>query len=130
MSCPRDDYHPWKIRETFEGTEEERLAILRGYFGAITGVDRGVQKVIDKLEELGKLEDTLIIFTSDNGMNMGHHGIFGKGNGTSPLNMFETSVKIPMIEVIKIILQGEKFSKDFTATMILCLQFLKYVGIR
>ncbi len=110
-SCPRDDYHPWKIRETFEGTEEERLEILRGYFGAITGVDRGVQKVIDKLEELGKLEDTLIIFTSDNGMNMGHHGIFGKGNGTSPLNMFETSVKIPMIVSHKNHIAGGKVFK-------------------
>jgi arylsulfatase A-like enzyme len=26
---------------------------------------------------------------------MGHHGIFGKGNGTYPVNMYETSVKVP-----------------------------------
>ena len=96
-SCPREKYHPWKIRETFEGTEEERKKILRGYFGAITGVDRQVKNVVDKLKELNMLEDTVIIFTSDNGMNMGHHGIFGKGNGTFPQNMYESSVKIPMI---------------------------------
>ncbi|MCB0080547.1 MAG: DUF4976 domain-containing protein, partial [Caldilineaceae bacterium] len=34
---------------------------------------------------------------SDNGMNMGHHGIYGKGNGTFPPNMFDTSVKVPTI---------------------------------
>jgi arylsulfatase A-like enzyme len=28
-------------------------------------------------------------------MNMGHHGVCGKGNGTWPLNMYETSVKVP-----------------------------------
>ncbi|MCJ7736656.1 MAG: hypothetical protein MUQ10_04990, partial [Anaerolineae bacterium] len=29
--------------------------------------------------------------------NMGHHGIYGKGNGTFPLNMFDTSVKVPTL---------------------------------
>ena len=39
----------------------------------------------------------MIVFTSDNGSNMGHHGIVGKGNGTYPMNMYETSVKVPGI---------------------------------
>lgn len=128
-SCPREEYHPWKIRETFEGTEEERLAILRGYFGAITGVDLGVKKVVDKLEELGILEDTLIIFTSDNGMSMGHHGIFGKGNGTSPLNMYETSVKVPMIVSHKNhILEGKVLESLYSHYDILP-TILEYVGV-
>ena len=33
----------------------------------------------------------------DNGMNTGHHGIWGKGNGTWPQNLFDTSVKVPCI---------------------------------
>lgn len=37
----------------------------------------------------------MVVFTSDNGSNMGHHGIFGKGNGTYPQNMYDTSVKVP-----------------------------------
>jgi arylsulfatase A-like enzyme len=37
------------------------------------------------------------LFLSDNGMNMGHHGICGKGNGTYPQNMYDTSVKVPCI---------------------------------
>ena len=128
-SCPREDYHPWKIRETFEGTEEERIAILRGYFGAITGVDRGIKKVLDKLNELGILEDTLVIFTSDNGMNMGHHGIFGKGNGTSPQNMYETSVKIPMIISHKNHLPEGKVYKGLYSHYDIMPTILEYVGI-
>ena len=96
-SCPRDPYHPWKIAETFEGNEEERREILRGYFAALTSMDFNIGRVLDELEKKNILEDTLVIFTSDNGMNMGHHGIFGKGNGTSPLNMYDTSVKVPFI---------------------------------
>jgi choline-sulfatase len=30
-------------------------------------------------------------------MNLGHHGIWGKGNGTRPQNMYDTSVKVPCI---------------------------------
>lgn len=96
-SCPRDIFHEWKIKETFSGEEKERLEILKGYFASITSIDLNFKKIREKLIELDILEDTLIIFTSDNGMNMGHHGIFGKGNGTSPQNMYDTSVKVPMI---------------------------------
>ena len=37
------------------------------------------------------------MFNADNGMNMGHHGIWGKGNGTYPPNMFDTAVKVPTL---------------------------------
>jgi len=56
-----------------------------------------VGQLLDRLETLGVLENTLVIFTSDNGMNMGHHGIWGKGNGTFPQNMYDTSVKVPAL---------------------------------
>lgn len=49
------------------------------------------------LEQRGMREETLIFFTSDNGMNMGHHGLCGKGNGSTPVNMYETSVRVPAI---------------------------------
>lgn len=52
---------------------------------------------MDKLDALGLTENTMVIFTGDNGFNMGHHGILGKGNGTFPLNMYDESVKVPFI---------------------------------
>lgn len=77
--------------------EEKRRNFLSGYFTAIEHMDMGVGRIIDHLEKTGQLENTLICFTSDNGMNMGHHGVFGKGNATFPMNMFEESVKVPFI---------------------------------
>ena len=47
-------------------------------------MDAGVGKILDKVKEKGLEDNTIVIFTSDNGMNMGHHGIWGKGNGTYP----------------------------------------------
>ena len=76
---------------------EDRKNLLSGYFAAITAMDSNIGRLIDWLEANDLRESTLIIFTSDNGMNMGHHGIWGKGNGTYPPNMFDTSVKVPTL---------------------------------
>ena len=89
--------HPWQINSTPRGTGEKRRELLSGYYAAITGLDRGVGRILDWLEANGLRENTLVIFSGDNGMNMGHHGIWGKGNGTFPQNMFDTSVKVPVI---------------------------------
>lgn len=78
-------------------TPDQRRERLSGYYAAVTTMDRNIGRLIDWLEDNGLREDTLIIFTSDNGMNMGHHGVYGKGNATFPMNMFEESVKVPFI---------------------------------
>ena len=71
--------------------------MLRGYYAAITAMDNQVGLILDLLDELGLQQDTLIMFTSDNGMNLGQHGIWGKGNGTYPQNMYDSSVKVPFL---------------------------------
>ncbi|MCK5844632.1 MAG: sulfatase-like hydrolase/transferase, partial [Victivallales bacterium] len=78
-------------------TPEVRREYLSGYYAAVTAMDRGVGRLIDWLELNDLRDNTMIVFTSDNGMNMGHHCVFGKGNATYPLNMFEESVKVPFI---------------------------------
>jgi arylsulfatase A-like enzyme len=60
-------------------------------------MDEGIGRILDRLEEKGLAENTLVIFTSDNGMSMGHHGIWGKGNATFPMNMYDTAVKVPFL---------------------------------
>jgi arylsulfatase A-like enzyme len=96
-SCPDVPPHPWQIASAPRGTGEQRREILKGYFAAVTAMDGNVGRIVDWLEANDRREDTIIFFVSDNGMNMGHHGIFGKGNGTFPLNMYEESVKVPAI---------------------------------
>lgn len=78
------------------GPEDARECLI-GYYAAITGMDRGIGRVLDKLDTLGLRDNTLVVFAADNGFNCGHHGIWGKGNGTRSLNMFDTSIKVPLI---------------------------------
>lgn len=84
--------HYGPIPETWQ---EHRRESLTGYYAAITAMDAAVGRLLDKLEADGILDETLIVFTGDNGMNMGHHGIWGKGNGTNPVNMYDSAVKVP-----------------------------------
>jgi len=96
-SCPDGPVHPWQINSAPRGTGARRIELLTGYYAAISGLDRGLGRIVERLGALGQLENTLLIFSSDNGMNMGHHGIWGKGNGTFPLNMYDSSVMVPFL---------------------------------
>jgi choline-sulfatase len=97
-STPCLPMHPWQVNSApYATTPERRREWLSGYFAAVTAMDANVGRLLDNLEAMGVRENTLVFFTSDNGMNMGHHGIYGKGNGTFPQNMFDTSVKVPAI---------------------------------
>jgi choline-sulfatase len=89
--------NPLQIDTAPAGTGLRRKELLRGYYTAITAMDRRIGTLLDWLERNGLKENTLVIFTGDNGMNMGHHGVWGKGNATYPQNMWDTSIKVPVI---------------------------------
>src|SRR5947208_7984982 len=67
------------------------------YSSLITGMDHNVGRIVKRLEELGVRDNTLVVFTADQGWNAGHHGVWGKGNGTVPLNMYEEPLHVPLI---------------------------------
>jgi arylsulfatase A-like enzyme len=50
------------------------------YYAAITCLDHHFGRILDTLRELGQLDNTIIIFASDNGLNVGDHGLMGKQN--------------------------------------------------
>ena len=98
-SCPDEPPHPWFTGGTAavaKGHRERRDSLI-GYFAAVSAMDAAIGRVLDAIDAAGLTQSTLVIFMSDNGMNCGHHGIWGKGNGTRPQNMYDTSVKVPCI---------------------------------
>ena len=94
-SCPQEPRHPWAGSLTDENLGNREA--LKGYFAAVTAMDSNVGRLLDALEARGLRESTLVVFLSDNGFSCGHHGFWGKGNGTSPRNMYENSIKVPAI---------------------------------
>lgn len=76
--------------------EQERLhavleAYIRNYYRVLLGVDENVGRVLDFLDENGLTENTIVVYTSDNGAFMGEHGFYDKRM------MLEPSIKIPML---------------------------------
>lgn len=63
------------------------------YYGLISHLDAQIGRVLQALEESGKAENTYILFTSDHGLSVGHHGLMGKQN------MYEHSLKVPLLYV-------------------------------
>lgn len=88
------------------------VRMAREYYSSVHSVDRNVGRLLNVLNELNLEENTIIIFTSDHGYNMGHNGLWHKGNGrwltkngtdpsgiygTSRPNLYDNSIRVPCI---------------------------------
>lgn len=76
----RKDLHEWKYQR-----------YMRDYCSVIHSVDRNVGRVYKYLEDNGLLDNTVIIYTSDQGFYMGEHGYFDKRY------MYEESFRTPLL---------------------------------
>lgn len=99
-SAPQEwPQHPWldAFRECFITnqvfTDETRRVAIASYYALVSFLDHNIGRVLAALEASGALEDTLVIYTSDHGDNLGARGLWGKST------MYEESVAIPMIMV-------------------------------
>jgi choline-sulfatase len=61
------------------------------YYAIITHMDHHIGRMLDALEKSGRKDNTIIIFTADHGLSVGHHGLVGKQN------MYEHSMRVPFI---------------------------------
>jgi len=64
---------------------------MRDYLKCISSIDDNVGRVLDYLEQIGELDNTIIIYTSDQGFYLGEHGWFDKRF------MYEESLKTPFV---------------------------------
>jgi arylsulfatase A-like enzyme len=64
---------------------------LADYYSAIEFVDAQVGRILDALKQSGQYDRTIIVFTSDHGLAIGSHGLFGKQN------LYEHSMRAPLI---------------------------------
>jgi arylsulfatase A-like enzyme len=81
--------HPWNNGEMtvrdeqlapWPRTPQNTRQQLADYYACITGLDHHLGRVFAALKETGQWANTIIIFTGDNGLSLGEHGLFGKQN--------------------------------------------------
>ena len=72
-ALPNPDYPKLDVKRLKRMTRE--------YLASVSSVDRNLGRLVAALDRLALADNTIVIFTSDHGYNMGHNGIWHKGNG-------------------------------------------------
>ena len=97
QECDTDVPEKWRSlrkRNSESMMEKDNTQIeinYRGYYAAIEALDDCMGKILAELEKTGQLDNTIIVFTSDHGDNLGSHRQYGK---QLP---FEESISIPFL---------------------------------
>ncbi len=99
LATPDDEaaQHPWLAHQLSKRlfrapVDEKKLRRMKAvYYGLMSEVDAALGRVFAFLKQSGRWDDTLIIFTSDHGEQMGDHWLLGK------CGYFDASYRIPLI---------------------------------
>ena len=87
----------YEQRNTWHGidfmyhTDMKMNDYLRYYYATLSAVDDSVGRIMAYLKKAGLEKDTLVVFTSDNGYQIGEHGLIDKRTAYQP------SVRVPMV---------------------------------
>jgi len=73
-------------------TDEALRRNMATYYGMVSFMDHEIGRMLDRLDQMGIADNTLIVFTSDHGHYLGQHGLIAKG----PFH-YEDGIKVPFI---------------------------------
>jgi len=97
------EHHGQKVRHpnyafTDYLTEDELKWSHAAYCGELTLVDKWIGVMLDKIADLGLLDDTAIFFTADHGFYLGEHGRIGKSSlGSAPWPLYREIIAEPLL---------------------------------
>ena len=81
----------WHGIDFFYNSDVRMSDYLRYYYGALSSVDDSMGRIFAYLQEHGLSENTIVVFTSDNGYLIGEHGLIDKRNA------YQASVRVPFL---------------------------------
>jgi arylsulfatase A-like enzyme len=76
---------------------KDPVANIRRCAAATTALDDQMPALQRKLIDKGLFDNTIFIFTGDNGFLLGRHGLWSKGHASDPINMYDEVMQVPMI---------------------------------
>jgi arylsulfatase A-like enzyme len=92
--------HQWNIGsmtirdealESWPRTEKAIRRHLLDYYALISSMDHDIGRLLDAMDDLSLTENTIVIFSSDQGVAIGSHGLMGKQN------IYEDTMKVPLM---------------------------------
>lgn len=112
-----------------DGLSYDELALwkyqrfMEDYLACVASVDDNVGRVIDWLRERGDFDDTLLMYTSDQGFFLGDHGWFDKRF------MYEESLRMPFVLSYPRRLEGARVHDGITTNVDLAQTILDAAGV-
>lgn len=105
-------------------TPEKYQTNIRAYYRMVSGIDGAIGRFIEALEEAGLAENTIIVYSADNGYYMGNRGLAGKWSH------YEESLRVPLIVYDPRVgaNQRGKRSDDIALNLDLPSTFLEWAG--
>lgn len=73
-------------------TDDQMRKNMAIYYGMVSFMDHQIGCILDKLDKLGIADNTIIVFSTDHGHYMGHHGLTAKG-----AFHYEEAIKLPFV---------------------------------
>lgn len=113
-----------------DGLSYDELALwkyqrfMEDYLACVASVDDNVGRVIDWLRERGDFDDTLLMYTSDQGFFLGDHGWFDKRF------MYEESLRMPFVLSYPRRLEGARVHDGITTNVDLAQTILDAAGVQ
>ena len=111
-------YHSHQI------SEDRHKKIIATYYAMVSMMDKYIGEILDKLDELGIADETIIVFTSDHGHFFGQHGLQYKGGFH-----YEDLLKIPFVVRYPDKVPAGHVSQSMQSLVDLAPTFLKFVDI-
>lgn len=96
---------------------------IKDYLRCVASIDDNVGRMLDFLDEEGIAENTIVIYTSDQGFFLGDHGWYDKRF------MYEESLRMPFIVRYPKAVRSGSVTKDFALNVDFAETFLDYAGI-
>jgi arylsulfatase len=90
--CVRREQDGSYLGRSADFTAADIHGLRLGYAASIASADQQIGRVLDALEAAGLTENTLVIFMSDHGDQLGDHGLFVKG-----VPLYEPTVGVPLL---------------------------------
>lgn len=102
IPLPANFYSEYPYADGYKGVRDEKLLSfprdidsvrneIALYYGMITHMDDQIGRILETMKQKGLDENTIVIYASDNGLAIGHHGLLGKQS------FYRHSLNVPLI---------------------------------